>query len=243
VEQIEKAISFDRETCRWSVIGDATEVQRSEQRSRVLVVLKDADEGLSTSEILSRAHLASRGAADVLLSSMAGDGQIERVKKGVYGLPGTTAKIAKIAKIAKKDQEYGENPAKHHTPAHTPASNASKAQGEATHTPDPPGHSSAFEFLMWALTPGRRLVRDIEASAREEGLLGEHQRVDNAKSFQTAKGVLGVVVEREGFGPGSKVYWRLPGSQADGNPVPQAPEREPEAHSPEFGSEPKGDGQ
>jgi hypothetical protein len=60
------------------------------------------------------------------------------------------------------------------------------------------------------LKPGQRLVRDIEASARAEGLLGERQRIDNAKAFRQAKQVLQLVVEREGFGPGSKVYWRLP---------------------------------
>jgi hypothetical protein len=43
------------------------------------------------------------------------------------------------------------------------------------------------------------------------------------------------VVERDGFGLGSKVYWRLPDSpdqgplgKIDGDPVPQAPERGPE---------------
>jgi len=64
-------------------------------------------------------------------------------------------------------------------------------------------------------------------------LLGERQRIDNAKSFQLAKKALGVVVEREGFGLGSKVFWRLPGgpgqdhAQTDGDPA-QAAAREPE---------------
>jgi hypothetical protein len=64
-------------------------------------------------------------------------------------------------------------------------------------------------------------------------LLGERQRIDNAKSFQLAKTALGVVIEREGFGPGSKVFWRLLGSpgqdqaQTDGDPA-QAAAREPE---------------
>jgi hypothetical protein len=47
VETIEKAIMFDRETCRWTILGDAAEVQRSSERGRVLLVLKGAGDGLS----------------------------------------------------------------------------------------------------------------------------------------------------------------------------------------------------
>ena len=211
-EDVDLAMQFNDETCRWTILGQAADVQRSEQRGRVLVALEGAIEGLPTSEIVSHAHLTSRAAADVLLSDMAKDGQVERVKRGVYAPPGT-----KIAKKDKKGDEYGENGANDHTRPHTRPSNESKAQGEAAHTPDPPGHVSVIEFLRWALTPGRRLVSDIEASARADGLLGEHQRIDT-KPFRAAKMILGVVVEREGFGPGSKVYWRLPDSPDQGSP-------------------------
>jgi hypothetical protein len=214
-EDVDLAMQFNDETCRWTILGQAADVQRSEQRGRVLVALEGAIEGLPTSEIVSHAHLTSRAAADVLLSDMAKDGQIERVKRGVYALPGT-----KIAKKDKKGDEYGENGANDHTRPHTRPSNESKAQGEAAHTPDPPGHVSVIEFLRWALTPGRRLVSDIEASARADGLLGEHQRIDT-KPFRAAKMILGVVVEREGFGPGSKVYWRLPDNPDQGSPGAQ----------------------
>lgn len=73
---IEKAIKFDRDTCRWTVLGDATEVLRSSERTRVLKVLADAPEGLSTSEIVGAAELSSRNATDLLLSRMAADGEI-----------------------------------------------------------------------------------------------------------------------------------------------------------------------
>src|SRR5258707_10881956 len=41
IEPVEKAINFDRETCRWMVLGEASEVQRSGERSRVLVALEN----------------------------------------------------------------------------------------------------------------------------------------------------------------------------------------------------------
>jgi hypothetical protein len=40
------------------------------------------------------AQLPSRSAADTLLFKMGKAGEIERVKRGVYGLPGTLSKLA-----------------------------------------------------------------------------------------------------------------------------------------------------
>jgi hypothetical protein len=94
VETVEKAINFDRETCRWTILGEAAEVQRSDERSRVLKVLQDAPEGLETSEIIGEADLQGRDTAKVLLSRMAKEGEIERVKRGLYGLPGTRANLS-----------------------------------------------------------------------------------------------------------------------------------------------------
>ncbi len=113
IEDVDLAVQFTRETCRWTILGEAAEVRLSNERGRVLNVLEEAEDGLSVIEILRIAHLTSRGAADVLLSNMAKQGQIERVKRGVYGLPGTNAKIAakeaKKAKKAKKQRSGGKS--------------------------------------------------------------------------------------------------------------------------------------
>jgi hypothetical protein len=90
-QAIEKAILFDRETCRWFVLGEAAEIQRSTERSRVHSVLATAPDGMSSTEIASVAGLRGRNAADVLLSRMVQDGEIERIKRGLYGLNGTRA--------------------------------------------------------------------------------------------------------------------------------------------------------
>jgi hypothetical protein len=47
---VEKAVSFDRETCRWVILGETAEVQQSNERSRVFAALNVAPEGLSVSE-------------------------------------------------------------------------------------------------------------------------------------------------------------------------------------------------
>ena len=65
-----------------------------------------ANEGLAVAEIVVAAQLRSRNAADNLLFRMTKAGEIERVKRGVYGLPGTVAKLAAKdnGKIGKKDR-------------------------------------------------------------------------------------------------------------------------------------------
>ena len=158
VDAVEKAVNFDRETCRWVILGEAAEVHRSDERKKVLTALADLPDGLAVSEIQVAAELGTRGAADMLLSRMVQHGEIIRAGRGRYSLP------QYVREKREKDQEYGGNPAKPHTPAHTPASNASNAHSASDHTP-------ATDFLRWALEPGRRLVRDIEESARAEGLL------------------------------------------------------------------------
>jgi predicted transcriptional regulator of viral defense system len=88
----------------------ATEVHLSDQRGRVLAALEDANEGLAVAEIVLAAQLRSPNAADVLLFKMTKSGDIERVKRGVYGIPGTVAKLAakNPGKIGKKERSGGQ---------------------------------------------------------------------------------------------------------------------------------------
>jgi hypothetical protein len=104
VEAVEKAILFDRETCRWKILGEAAEIQRSTERSRVHGVLATAPDGMSSTEIAAAAGLKGRNAADVLLSRMVQDGEIERVKRGLYGLNGTCANLS-AEKLRQKGQK------------------------------------------------------------------------------------------------------------------------------------------
>jgi hypothetical protein len=85
VEESEKALQFNKATCRWTILGEASEIRRSDQRSRVLAALEEAGEPLTIADIISHANLPSRGAADVLLLRMVRDGEIERLKRGLYG--------------------------------------------------------------------------------------------------------------------------------------------------------------
>ena len=104
VETVKKAIRFDTETCRFSILGEAVEVQRSANRSRVLTALRNAPEGMSVTELMSLAGLAGQNAAYLLLGRMTEEGDIERVRKGIYGLPGTRANLS-LRKVRQVDRQ------------------------------------------------------------------------------------------------------------------------------------------
>jgi len=110
VDDVEKAVSFDRETCRWTIIGEATEVHRSEERKRVLVALNGVMDGLLVNEIKVSAELGSRDAADKLLQRMARDGEIFRLARGKYGLSKPPlSEVSESPKETKPTQDMAEN--------------------------------------------------------------------------------------------------------------------------------------
>ena len=208
-EDVDLAMQFSNEICRWTILGEAADVQRSEHKGRVLVALEEAGAtGLTPSEIAAEVEGLRHENAKQLLRRMAKAAEVQS-EQGRYFHNTVVLSITPVTVSPNPVTASGvcENLNK------SPYSLAGNGDSDTvtgvteTHTP---AHTPALDFLTWALKPGRRLVRDIEASARAEGLLGERQRIDNAKSLQDAKQILGVVVQREGFGPGSAVYWRLP---------------------------------
>jgi len=44
VEEIEKAVQFNKATCRWTIMGEATEVRRTDERTEILAELRQATE-------------------------------------------------------------------------------------------------------------------------------------------------------------------------------------------------------
>jgi hypothetical protein len=96
VEDLETAIQFDRGTCRWKILGAASEVYVSGERAAVLSVLSGAgEEGLTVTEIMAATGRDSRGAMDKLLFMMARAGEVVRVERGIYALMADAGKIGK----------------------------------------------------------------------------------------------------------------------------------------------------
>ena len=96
IEEVETALQFERATCRWTILGTASEVYVSNERAAVLSALVGAgSEGLAVSEIMAATGSKSRGAMDVLLFQMKKEGAVQRLKRGVYAIPQDATKIAK----------------------------------------------------------------------------------------------------------------------------------------------------
>src|ERR1700733_1279407 len=90
--------------------------------------------------------------------------------------------------------------------------------GSSKFCPDPngplrsprPRDEDVRTFLQTAITGGTANVSELEILARASGLLGEHQRISQAKPFKSAKTTLGIRSVRQGFGPGGGWAWVLP---------------------------------
>lgn len=93
IEEKETACRFDKMTCRWTLLGDAAEVHGSGERAAVISALGNAGcEGMHISEIMAATERTNRNAADQLLFKMQRDGDLVRVRRGVYALPDKNGK-------------------------------------------------------------------------------------------------------------------------------------------------------
>jgi hypothetical protein len=72
------------------------------------------------------------------------------------------------------------------------------------------GQARVTAFLRNALAEGAQDVLTLEAMARGEALLGERQRITDAKAFKRAKYSLRIRSVRAGFGPNGSWRWELP---------------------------------
>jgi AAA domain len=85
IEEKETALQFEKRTCRWTILGAASEVYVSSERATVLEALKSAGEGgLSVRELMAATETENRNAMDKLLLKMVGEGRLVRPKRGVY---------------------------------------------------------------------------------------------------------------------------------------------------------------
>ena len=86
VEEFELAVKFDKETCRWSVLGDAAETHLSDVRRKILNHLREAGWFLTPSEIASQTGL-TRNQVDQRLFQMLKAGDVVKAGRAKYGLP------------------------------------------------------------------------------------------------------------------------------------------------------------
>lgn len=108
IEEKESAVQFNRHTCRWTILGEATEIRVSSERAAILQALAGAGpDGLAVSEIMAATGRNNRNATDRLLFKMKEAGEVVRVKRGVYSTSNPTDDSASrgAGKIGKKERD------------------------------------------------------------------------------------------------------------------------------------------
>jgi AAA domain len=94
IEASETAVQLDKATGRWTLLGPAADVRRSHERAQILDVLAAAGgEALPVRDIMVRAEIHNRNAADILLCRMLAAGDIARAARGRYTLTKDAGKI------------------------------------------------------------------------------------------------------------------------------------------------------
>jgi AAA domain len=83
VESAELAIEFDKQPCRWRLLGDAAEVHVSSQRAKIIAALKEAGLAMTIPALMEETGM-KRNPLEVLLGRMAKESKIQRVRKGLY---------------------------------------------------------------------------------------------------------------------------------------------------------------
>jgi AAA domain len=104
-EDLDFAIQFNRDTCRWTILGSTAEIQRSKERGSILAALQNAGGELSVKEIMAATDLHNRNAVDILLFKMRQAGEVERPRRGFYRLPTDTGKIKQKERLIDKEPD------------------------------------------------------------------------------------------------------------------------------------------
>jgi hypothetical protein len=86
IEELEVAVEFKRDTCRWCVLGEAGEVRMSKERAQIVEALKTEGQPLTPAE-LSAVTGMRRVAVRRLVTKMARAGELIQPEKAKYALP------------------------------------------------------------------------------------------------------------------------------------------------------------
>src|SRR5262249_62099507 len=85
IPEIEKAMTFNRETCPWTIAGEVPDVRTSEERKKILAAMTEIGKPATPTEI---ATIARMKVANVkrLIFKMTKAGLVNKVEYGQYVL-------------------------------------------------------------------------------------------------------------------------------------------------------------
>lgn len=91
LEEVEKALQFDKDTGTWSILGEAWLVADTAERRAIQQILGRSVDPMTPTELAERTG-KSRPNIAKMLTKMAEDGQVERIGRGQYVLVTTVTK-------------------------------------------------------------------------------------------------------------------------------------------------------
>ncbi len=95
IEEIETALSFDRSSGHWMILGAVADVRRSDERTTILQSLKEASEPMSPRDIADDTGMPYQNIRQFLVR-MSKAGEVTKVQRGLYCHPDTP--VTTIAK-------------------------------------------------------------------------------------------------------------------------------------------------
>src|SRR5262245_30106898 len=90
IEEREFAAEFNKDSCRWRLVGEADEVFRSEQRQAITTALKDTGRAMSVNDIMAATERRDRHSTEMLLHRMEKAGEVKHVARGLWAHPDHT---------------------------------------------------------------------------------------------------------------------------------------------------------
>jgi hypothetical protein len=86
VEEAELAIEFNKNTCKWTILGKASEVAQNDTRGKILAALRDCAPEAKTPSELTKLTGLKENTLSVSLMRMAKANEIRRPERGKYAL-------------------------------------------------------------------------------------------------------------------------------------------------------------
>jgi hypothetical protein len=108
IEEAEFAAEFNKQTCRWRLVGEADEVFRSEQRQAIAMALKETGRAMSVNDIMAATERRDRHSTEMLLHRMEKDGEVKHVARGLWAHPDHT-KGSEISEKVKSGSQVPDN--------------------------------------------------------------------------------------------------------------------------------------
>jgi hypothetical protein len=108
IEEAERAMSFDKSACQWTLLGDAAEVHQSDTRRKILACVRSASEALSPETIGHQTDIG-RANVDKCLGRMLADSEIIKISRGLYIHPERTDLIPSTPRQKRQMSETHSN--------------------------------------------------------------------------------------------------------------------------------------